>query len=236
MKRAFWFTAALLLILTACMPAQPTVDLPAVQGGSAPTAETKDGYPAPTVPTAYPGAQQAAPTDSAYPAAGSGNTNTLTALPASTTFKVPDVDRVLTSLFDGNSPALNTLIAYIQVACTKAAGVGGPPKCKDSEADGTKVDVLPTTGGQDSFLRKDDANLKDLRGSSELLGVFQVKAGAASDPANPSGAYGIVLGRKDPAQVVLLRVDASGIVRADYLLIAPTVGQLDIDHYLTPAQ
>lgn len=229
--------------LTACSAAQPTPESnaePTAVPTEAVTADTaKEAYPGPLTPddNAYPPAEQAsgAIDMSSYPAPDP-NTGQIPALQPTTRYQIADVDHVLDILLGDKGSELSTRIIYEQAACTTTEGLGGPPKCAEGEAEGTQLEVLPSLGGEASFLRKNDTNLNDLPGNVELLGVFKVRADFKSEEYYPTGTYGLVIRSKTNNQVLALRVNPDGIVRVDYLFNPPDLGQPDLESYLKPVQ
>ena len=74
--------------------------------------------------------------------------------PLSTRTGIADIDAVLAAVESGDPQQLRDLIRFTTVACTKADGLGGPPKCQSDEAEGMLVEVLPFLGPEGHFLRK----------------------------------------------------------------------------------
>ena len=136
--------------------------------------------------------------------------------PLSTRTGVADVDVVIAAVESADPQQVRDLIRFTTVACTKADGLGGPPKCQDNEADETPVDVLPFLGPEGHFLRK--AELSNFPGVS-VIGIYaayKVSETAYSEEAYPAGEYAIVFkgGENQPDVVFQVR---DGIVRIDYI-------------------
>ena len=205
MKRFLIVTVlAAALLLGACTPfgaaSEPTqekVSLPAVQ--SNPGDETPVGD-APA--DAYQAPEQAG--SQGYPAPYDASTKT----------GIEPVDRVLTAVFTNNPADLTALLSFETAPCTTAEGLGGPPKCKEGEAENTQVEVLPSIGSEGSFTRRNELPEGFLSGPFTLRAVYEVKADVVQEDYYPAGKWGITL-VKD-GQTVTLRVADSGIVRVDY--------------------
>ena len=93
-----------------------------------------------------------------YPAPGLTDPNANSAYPApytaGTTTGVAAVDKVLAVLSSSNAADIQALLVYASSGCTKAEGLGGPPKCKENEAEGTQVEGFPVLGAEGSWTRK----------------------------------------------------------------------------------
>jgi hypothetical protein len=237
----FW-----MIFLTACASIEPTPD-----AGASTTAVPTEAVSADNAKEAYPGAVTTTDNTNPYPGADTANssdsidlgypapdptTGEIPVLQPTTRFKVPEVDRILDILLANKGADLTAQLIYEQVACSTAGGKEAP-KCADGETDGTKLEVLPVTGGETSFLRKNDTSLKALPGNVELLGVFKVRPEVKAKNNFPLGTYGVVVRSKtDNKQIINLRITANGVVRVDYLSTPPDFGQIDLANYLKPAK
>ncbi len=134
----------------------------------------------------------------------------------STRTGIEDVDAVLEAVESGDPQQLRDLIHFTSVACTKADGLGGPPKCLDDEMDGTIVDVLPFLGSEGHFLRKADVSDFPGIGVIGLYAIYKVSETAYSEKAYPAGEYAVMFtdGENQPSIILHIR---DGIVRMDYL-------------------
>ena len=138
-----------LLFITACAP------LPL------PTATSTAWIPLTThTPTAWSG--ELTPTPTAWNAPSSTGTETvisgvptldptLAALqlavhPPEKRTGLADIDRIIDLVLAHDFQSLQQLTAYSQIGCTKADGMGGPPKCNSDEDEGTEVEVVPFLG------------------------------------------------------------------------------------------
>lgn len=136
--------------------------------------------------------------------------------PLSTRTGIADIDAVLTAVESGDSQELRDLVRFTTVACTTAEGLGGPPKCRGNETDGTLVHVLPFIGSEGSFLR--ESELSSFPGVKVigLYAVYSVSASAYSEEAYPAGEYAVAFkaGENQPSVVIQIQ---NGIVRMDFL-------------------
>lgn len=140
--------------------------------------------------------------------------------PLSTRTGVEDVDRVLEAVASGDQQELLSVVQFTEAKCTHAEGLGGPPKCREGEVEGTPMQVLPFLGGEGSYLRAEEIGEWQGIDVSALYAVYEV------DPANvireeyfPAGEYVIVLIDSTNAEPVALRVARGGIVRVDFLYV-----------------
>jgi len=61
---------------------------------------------------------------------------------------INEIDQVIDVMMDTNIDARLALVQFTKTACTTKDGLGGPPKCEPSEADGTIVDAFPVSSGE----------------------------------------------------------------------------------------
>ncbi len=237
MKRLTLFPLLIsILVLAACSSpsatapvAEPTqgdekLNLPAVESYPAVGA-----YPAVETPVeSYPGPEQADPgIFSAYPPP----------YEAGKTTGVAAVDKVLAALPSSNAADVQALLVYASAPCTTAEGLGGPPKCKEGEAEGSQVEGIPVLGSEGSWTRKAEVPADFLAGPFNVLGVYEVNPDANTDPNYPAGTYAIVVTpASQPNSLILLRVDENGIVRVDYKMDGTSSGFSDASQFILPLQ
>lgn len=63
--------------------------------------------------------------------------------PLDTQTGVEVIDRVLDAVASSDRQALFSVVEFTDAKCTKAEGMGGPPKCREGEAEGSPVEALP---------------------------------------------------------------------------------------------
>ena len=95
--------------------------------------------------------------------------------------------------------------------------LGGPPPCREGEAERTSVEVLPFLGSEGFYLWKDDIGSWPGLDVDGLYAVYQVSDTAYSDGYYPKGEYGVVLVDKEGNENVVLQIKEGGIVRIDYV-------------------
>jgi hypothetical protein len=68
---------------------------------------------------------------------------------------VPELDHLIDAALQGNTIEMAALTGYQSVPCTRsdASTPGAPPRCRDNEPDGARVDVLPSTGCDFAWVR-----------------------------------------------------------------------------------
>lgn len=137
--------------------------------------------------------------------------------PLTTQTGVEDVDNIVDVVASGDIPMLRSLIQFTNTRCTTADGLGGPPKCRAGEVEGTPVEVLPIFGPEGHFFHRE--NIQDWTGveADGLYAIYEVSSEVFSDPDYPSGKYAVMFFDKENASVISLRVANGKIVRVDYL-------------------
>lgn len=128
-----------------------------------------------------------------------------------------EIDNILDVLAAGDAEQLRSLVQFTNAECTQAEGLGGPPKCRTGEAEGTPVEVLPFLGSEGSFLRKDEIGNWPGVDAEGLYAVYKVSPAVTFEQYYPAGEYVVMLVRKENQDPILLRVDGGRIVRVDYL-------------------
>ena len=147
--------------------------------------------------------------------------------PLSTRTGNENVDPVLEAVASGDRQALISLVQFTEAVCTHADGLGGPPKCREDEAEGKPMEVLPFLSGEGSYLRSEE--IGDWQGidASALYAVYQVSPeNVVQEQYFPSGEYVIVLIGEENQSPVALRVTDGRIVRVDFLF-EPTPAALN---------
>jgi hypothetical protein len=90
---------------------------------------------------------------------------------------VPQVDAVVQAVLSGDQEALGRLVRYEAVPCTTGpVQFGGPPECREGEADGTVVDALRVASCEGHYARRDGIEQALgylVAGKPKLYGVYQ---------------------------------------------------------------
>jgi hypothetical protein len=135
--------------------------------------------------------------------------------PLDTKTGVSDVDQVLAAVATGNPDDLRAVIQYTNAPCTRKEGLGGPPKCRAGEAEGTVLEVLPYLGSEGSFIRKSE--IADWPGidATGLYAVFAVGENARREQYYLPGKYIALFLQKDNKNGVALHITDGKVVRVD---------------------
>jgi hypothetical protein len=128
-----------------------------------------------------------------------------------------EIDHILDVVASGDVQTLRSLIKFTTAECVRPKGLGGPPICREGEAEGTSVEVLPFLGSEGSFLRKDEIENWPGIEAPGLYTVYQVSSTAYSDENYPAGEYAIIFTVQKDASAVTLQVSNGKIVRVDYI-------------------
>lgn len=136
--------------------------------------------------------------------------------PLSTRTGIPDVDAVIAAVESGDPQQVRDLFQFTSVACTNADGLGGPPKCREGEAEGTLVDVLPFLGSEGSFLHKENVSNFPGVNAVGVYAAYKVSEAAYSEEAYPAGEYAVMFESAGDRPDVVIQI-RSGIVRIDYV-------------------
>jgi len=113
--------------------------------------------------------------------------------PLDTMTQIEDIDLILAAVASGDAQALRNLFGFTTTACKTVNALGGPPACREGEAEGTTVEVLPFLGPEGSYLRKDEVGNFPGLNVIGVYAVYHVSETAYSDENFPKGDYGIML-------------------------------------------
>jgi hypothetical protein len=135
--------------------------------------------------------------------------------PLDTTTGIQEVDRVLAAVAGGQADEFSSLLHHATVPCTTKDGLGGPPKCRDGEAEGTPVEGLPFISSEGVFRRKDDITGTFRLQEEALYAIYRVSGNALNEEYYPPGKYMVVFTPDENGDITILRIDEGGIVRVD---------------------
>jgi hypothetical protein len=129
---------------------------------------------------------------------------------------VEDIDRIIDLVLGVDDNAIMDALNFTLAGCTHTDGLGGPPKCKGGEYEGTQVEVLPIIGPEGHFFRKDE--IDDWRGIGVvgLYAAYEVSEDAFSDENYPAGEFAVMFIESDH-QFLVLQIENGGVVRIDYV-------------------
>lgn len=132
-----------------------------------------------------------------------------------------DIDVVLSAVASRESQELINLFGYTTTACKTVNALGGPPPCREGEAEGTMVEVLPFLGSEGSYFWKDEVDNFSGLNVIGLYAVYHVPATVFSDANYPAGDYAIAYIGEDNLPEVVLQIADGKIVRIDYIFGYP---------------
>ena len=139
---------------------------------------------------------------------------------------IADVDAVLGALETGDPEDLHTLVQYTSAPCTNVEGLGGPPKCRAGEIEGTVFKVLPFLGSEGSFIRQEEIGTWQGVDAAGLYAIYRVSESGPTEEYYPRGDYAVILKTVD-GSVISLRIANGGIVRVDSLFFNVTQDSLE---------
>jgi len=137
--------------------------------------------------------------------------------PLDTRTGIPEVDSTLSAIESRDLQNLRALINYTVAPCTTADGLGGPPKCREGEINGTQVEALPFIGGEGSFIRKDEIGNWPGINANAVYAIYRVSENSQIEQYYPSGEYAILLSTPENQPAISIRIGNDGIVRIDYI-------------------
>jgi hypothetical protein len=140
------------------------------------------------------------------------------ALRLTTKTGIQTIDQVLNAVASGDPQSVTAAIEFIDAECTQQEGMGGPPKCREGEAEGTPVEVLAFLGSEGGHLRKDELENGLAINATGIYAVYEVNtAVVSSEQYYPVGNYVILFVDEENRSGTALRVGERGIVRVDTL-------------------
>jgi len=149
--------------------------------------------------------------------------------PSDTRVGIEQIDRVLAAVLAGRTAELIQVVAFTTTACTNADGLGGPPKCRADEVEGTTVEVLPFLGPEGHYLRAAEISEWSGLDIAGLFAIYRNSEKVYSEEYFPAGEYSILLiGTQDWVDYNL-RIDERGIVRVDNILGGNPQAELERD-------
>jgi len=146
--------------------------------------------------------------------------------PLDTLTNIPDLDVVIKAVASDDPQQLRERFQYAMIPCMTVNALGGPPACRDGEAEGTPVEVLPSRGPEGSFLHKDEEKNFPALNALGVYAIYRAPESAHSDPNYPSGEYGIVYWTDGDTPDIDLQVTDGKIVRIDYIFGYPESNEL----------
>jgi hypothetical protein len=133
---------------------------------------------------------------------------------------IPHFDDITSAVESGSTEELISLIKFSSLPCTKAEGMGGPPKCLAGEAEGTPVEVLPILGSEGHHMRRSEMSSWQGIGDARLYAVYRISESTYSDEDFPAGDYGIAFVMSNKVDGIVFQVTEDVIVRMDYQMLS----------------
>ena len=130
---------------------------------------------------------------------------------------IAEIDSVLGAVASGDDRKLRSIIRFTDAKCTRAEGLGGPPKCRVGESEGMTVEVLPFLGSEGSFLHKEEIENWQGIDVTGLYAIYEVSSDVLVEEYYPAGKYAIMFIGKEGQPPVVLRIGDGRIVRVDHL-------------------
>ena len=137
--------------------------------------------------------------------------------PLETRVGIEEIDNVLSAVASGDVQLLRSLVNFTTAKCTLLEGLGGPPKCRQGEAAGALVEVLPFLGSEGSFIRKDEIENWQGIEVSGLFAIYRVSADVQSEEYYPAGEIALIFVAPENRPAVSLRLNERGIARVDHI-------------------
>jgi hypothetical protein len=137
--------------------------------------------------------------------------------PLETRVGIGEVDRVIEAVASGELQLLHSLVNFTTAKCTLLDGLGGPPKCREGEAEGTPVEVLPVLSSEGSFIRKDEIENWQGIEATGLYAIYRVSADVRSEEYYPAGEIAIIFSGPKNRPASSLRLIEGRIVRVDQI-------------------
>jgi hypothetical protein len=138
--------------------------------------------------------------------------------PPDTRTGIEELDRVIDSIMSQDLSCRLELVRFTNSGCTTSDGLGGPPKCKSDEADGTMVEAFPVSSGEGHHVRPDNIQATfdfTVRG---LFAIYVVPEDAYRADYWPAGDYGLVFTTEEGGflHTVTVLAEEGQIVRLDF--------------------
>ena len=138
--------------------------------------------------------------------------------PLETRVGIEEIDDVINAVASGDLQLLRSLVKFTTAKCTLLDGLGGPPKCRAGEAEGTPVEVLPLLGSEGSFIRKDEMENWQGIEASGLDAIYRVSVDVRAEEYYPTAEVAIIFLAPENRPAVSLRLSDGRIVRLEHIL------------------
>lgn len=109
---------------------------------------------------------------------------------------INEIMPVLEAFFWGTVDDRRSIVHYLNTPCTTTDGLGGPPKCSPTEAQGTLIQVFPVSEAEGHFVRPEEIDRTLEFNIDELYAVYRPTPGVDSEKYWPTGEYALLFDRK----------------------------------------
>jgi hypothetical protein len=142
----------------------------------------------------------------------------LAVYPPETRTNNEDLDTIIDAVLKHDFQALQGLTEYSSIGCTHTDGLGGPPKCREIESEGTLIESIPILGSEGHHMRRAEYENWEGPDAVGLLAVYKTSEGTYSNPSYPAGEYALVFLLSRGPEKLILQILEGKIVRYDYYL------------------
>jgi len=129
--------------------------------------------------------------------------------------EIAELNLIIDTVMAGEPEDELQLLQFTTLACTYAEGLGGPPKCREGEEEGTMINVFPFLGPEGHHVPRDEMDDWEGLQASDVYAVYRVAPQVYSDEAYPAGEYAIVFLTEDEQYFITAQVVDGKIVRID---------------------
>lgn len=126
------------------------------------------------------------------------------------------VDATISAVLTEDISKQRDLLVFLSVPCTNGEGLGGPPKCDETQEDGTLVEVFPILGPEGHFMFKGQLEGWEGIKANRLKAVYQVSDAVFGNEFYPAGEYAILFSTDGEGPELAVHIRDEGIVRLDY--------------------
>lgn len=127
----------------------------------------------------------------------------------------PQVNATINLLLDRDIEALAEKIQLLEVPCTTADGLGGPPKCPPGFAEGTVLTVFPVSCGEGSYIGPEPERVAAAiinYPEPFLFSVILLEPHEDIEWYFPNGAYSVILTFETGEPGRTFRLDDQGMI------------------------
>ena len=128
---------------------------------------------------------------------------------------IAELDLIIETVLAGDRGDELQLLQFSTLACTHTEGLGGPPKCREGEEEGTIVEVFPFLGPEGHHMRRSEMDDWDGIQASDVYAVYRVSSQVYFEEAYPTGEYAIVFLTENEQFYLTIQVTDGRIVRIE---------------------